>query len=139
MEYLSTKSEQLRQMLKDLDKPKDSSEMKLYSALIDLVDEVTKQQDLLGNKLEELEEFIENMSMDVHDIQELLLKNLDLDALEKPEPQEGDDEERPDDFYTLQCPFCEELFFIERDELDLEVDCPFCGKKVVAADNLVKK
>ncbi len=139
MDYLSDKIDDIRTILKDIDLPKDSAEMKLYRALVDITDKMAQQQDLMVNRIEELEETVETMAMSIHDLQEVIVRNLDLEPIDKPEQGEDFDEEHIDDFYTLQCPFCEELFFIEKDELDLDIPCPFCGKEVKAVDNIVKK
>ncbi len=139
MDFLSDKTEVIRSILREIDLPKDSSEMKLYKALVDMVDQIAQQQDLLTNKVDEIEQTIEELSMSIHDLQEVIVRNLDLEPIDKPEQGEDFDEEHIDDFYTLQCPFCEELFFIENDELDQEIPCPFCGKNVKAIDNIVKK
>ena len=139
MDFLSDKTEVIRSILREIDLPKDSSEMKLYKALVDMVDQIAQQQDLLTNKVDEIEQTIEELSMSIHDLQEVIVRNLDLEPIDKPEQGEDFDEEHIDDFYTLQCPFCEELFFIENDELDQEIPCPVCGKNVKAIDNIVKK
>lgn len=147
MEFMSNKTDEIRLLLKSLKTPENSPEKALYSALVELLDDISKQHDLLNAKLQELEDFTESMSMDLHDIQEIIIKNLDLDSLDNNsnacECEDGKceccgDEAREDDFYTLQCPFCEELFFIEKDELDETIDCPFCNKPVKAIDNIVK-
>ena len=139
MDYLSDKTDAIRNLLREIDLPKDSAEMKLYRALVDITDKIAQQQDLMVNRIEELEETVEVMSMSIHDLQEVIVKNLDLEPVEVPEKGEDFDEEHIDDFYTLQCPYCEELFFIENDELDQDIPCPFCGKSVKAIDNIVKK
>lgn len=139
MDYLSKNASAIIEKLKKLDYPADSKEYILIKEIISLCEDMAGHIDLANNRIEELELEIEDLRNAVRDIQEVIVKNLDLEPVEKPEQEEGFDEERVDDFYTLQCPFCEELFFIEKEELDQEVDCPFCNKKVVAVDNLVKK
>ena len=118
--------------------------------LVRIIEKLANQQDLLYNKINELEEINENLAMNLHDVQEIILKNFDLEDCGDETCDcghcDGDcqscddecDEYRPDSFYTLQCPFCEELFFIEKDELDQSVECPFCSKEIKAAENLVK-
>ena len=46
---------------------------------------------------------------------------------------EGDEE-----FVTLQCNFCEELFFIDVKESGTTVECPFCKKQVIVADTIIE-
>lgn len=139
MDYLSNNALAIIEKLKKLDFPSDSKEYIYIKETIKLCEDMAGHIDLANNKIEELEMEIEELRGAIKDIQEVIVKNLDLEPIEKPEQQDDFDEERVDDFYTLQCPFCEELFFIEKEELDQEVDCPFCNKKVVAVDNLVKK
>ena len=47
MDYLSDKIDDIRTILKDIDLPKDSAEMKLYRALVDLTDKIAQQQDIV--------------------------------------------------------------------------------------------
>ena len=47
MDYLSDKIDDIRTILKDIDRPKDSAEMKLYRALVDLTDKIAQQQDIV--------------------------------------------------------------------------------------------
>lgn len=157
MEFLSGKIDELKKELKNTDLP--PKQKNLFQQLTDLTAAVLQQQDLLTARILELEEQCDQATERLNDLQLQFLQNFDLDECGMPQRQtkighscdcghphsHGDecdcedcDPERPDDFYTLQCPFCEELFFIERDELDLDVECPFCNKTLKAAENIVK-
>ena len=43
-----------------------------------------------------------------------------------------------EDFLTVQCPFCQEIFFLERAEYEDNVECPLCGHTVAVLDNIVE-
>ena len=64
MDFLSDKTEVIRSILREIDLPKDSSEMKLYKAQVDMVDQIAQQQDLLTNKVDEIEQTIEEFEAD---------------------------------------------------------------------------
>ncbi|MDF2684927.1 MAG: hypothetical protein K0S55_108 [Clostridia bacterium] len=143
--YLSDKAAKLRKLLKVLLNERQDrgvenpSETVFFNTLVDLVEDISKEIDLLNNKTQEIEEYSENMSMDLHDIQELVIKNLSLNEDDDDNDDEHEDHEGyNDEFITLQCPFCEELFFIEPDELGENVECPFCNKDVNSQENRIK-
>lgn len=158
MEFLSDKITEIKNEIKKTDfSPRQTI---LISKLTDLTERALQQQDLLTAQLSETEEKYEELAQQLRDLQILFLQNFDVDECGMPQTQTSDihagcecnhdhqhgetcdcgecDPDRPDDFYTLQCPFCEELFFIEKDELDLEIECPFCSKPVKASENIVK-
>lgn len=149
MEFISSRIEEAKRLLKELNP--DPTQKKLYMSLTNLVEQVALKQDILTNKIDELEELNEEMALAIRDIQEILVKNFDIEEEvsggcncgnchgEHHKENEDIDSERIDAFYTLQCPFCEELFFIEKHELDMDIECPFCQKQVKAIDNIVKQ
>ena len=139
--YLSDRAANLKKLLKTmLDERhnqgvENPSEAHFFTELMDFVEDISKNIDLLTNKTQEIEEYSENMSMDLHDIQEILIKNLNIDDNEDDEiDKEGSNKE----FITLQCPFCEELFFVEPEEYGDVVECPFCNKNVNSEENRVR-
>lgn len=151
MEFISGKIADIK---KSLEQAELSAEQKqLFEELTDITQASVQQQDLLTARMLELEEKAEQTEQQLRDLQLIFLKNFEVDECGMPQTEIGcncghghDDDcdcgecdpERPDDFYTLQCPFCEELFFIEKEELDLDIECPFCGKTLKAAENIVK-
>ena len=128
-----------------IEERKDSPDYGLMKEMLALLEDVAGKQDLQTVKNDEIEEELEYLTSVIKDMQQVILDNFDLEgAVEEQHAHECDcgdehcDHEHIDEFYTLQCPFCEELFFIENDEIDGEVECPFCQKKIVAAENIVK-
>lgn len=124
---------------------KDSPDYDLLKEILSLTEEVLTKQDLQTVKNDEIEEELEYLTGIIKDMQQVIIENFDLEeaAAQKHEHScdcghDDCDSAHIDDFYTLQCPFCEELFFIENDEIDGETECPFCNKTVVAAENIVK-
>lgn len=53
------------------------------------------------------------------------------------ECEHGCGDDSYEDFLTVQCPFCQEIFFLERAEYEDNVECPLCGHLVAVLDNLV--
>ncbi len=151
MEFISGKIADMKRALEQAGL--STEQKKLFEELTDITQASVQQQDLLTARLLELEEKAEQTEQQLRDLQLIFLKNFEVDECGMPQTETGCtcghehddgcgcgecDPERPDDFYTLQCPFCEELFFIEKEELDLDIECPFCGKTLKAAENIVK-
>lgn len=142
MDYLSNRIEDLKNRFKDLGLSKESPEYKLINDAISLIGDTAAQQDLANNRIAELEESMDQLYENMKEVQELLIKTLDADEWTPSEDKEDDiqnDDERIDDFYTVQCPFCEMLFIIEKNEIDEDIECPYCNKMFSASENVVKQ
>lgn len=141
MDFVTNKVETLKN---EIEKIKDKPNYDLIKSMLNIIEDISAKQDLQTVKIDELEEEIEYLNTVIGDMQQVIIENFDLEnSMEENEHEhnchcEDCDEEHIDEFYTLQCPFCEELFFIENEELDQTVDCPFCNKPVKAIDNIVK-
>ncbi len=142
MDYLSNRIDDIKKKFKELEISKESPEYKLINEAIALLGDVSAQQDLANNRIAELEESMDQLYENMRDVQELLIKTLDADewtpSSEK-EDEAQDENERIDDFYTVQCPFCEMLFIIEKNEIDEDIECPYCNKMFSASENIVKQ
>lgn len=144
MEFITNKIEAVKT---ELNKLKNTPNYDLLKSIIEILEEVAGKQDLQTVKIDELEEKTEYQDSMINDIQKVIIDALDLTEIEEKDEKECDcddchheehQKDRVDDFYTLQCPFCEELFFIENYEINNTVECPFCNKSIKASENIVK-
>ena len=144
MEFITNKIEAVKA---ELNKLKNTPNYDLLKSIIEILEEVDGKQDLQTVKIDELEEKTEYQDSMINDIQKVIIDALDLTEIEEKDEKECDcddchheehQKDRVDDFYTLQCPFCEELFFIENYEINNTVECPFCNKSIKASENIVK-
>lgn len=141
MDFVTNKVETLKN---EIEKIKDKPNYDLIKSMLNIIEDISAKQDLQTVKIDELEEEIEYLNTVIGDMQQVIIENFNLENSMEENGHEHNyhcedcDEEHIDEFYTLQCPFCEELFFIENEELDQTVDCPFCNKPVKAIDNIVK-
>lgn len=119
-----------------------------------LLDNLNKTETRLGeieDRLMKLEDFSDIISMDIYDIQSILLKkadNITDDDYEDDEEEhehshehhcdDCDCDEHEDDYEDeseasfVRCPFCNTIIFIKRD--DEQLSCPFCGEKFLKSD-----
>ena len=112
----------------------------------------------MEERLLKLEDFSDILSMDVYDIQSVLLKNLGSDILSDDDEDEiglfdnhqhchedgctcgecdcddcNDDNEDDDRASFIRCPFCNTLIFVNSEECD-DISCPFCGEAFLKSD-----
>ena len=119
-----------------------------------LLDNLNKTETRLGeieDRLMKLEDFSDIISMDIYDIQSILLKkadNITDDDYEDDEEEhehshehhcdDCDCDEHEDDYEDeseasfVRCPFCNTIIFIKRD--DEQLSCPFCGEIFLKSD-----
>ena len=144
MEFITNKIEAVKT---ELSKLKNTPNYDLLKSIIEILEEIAGKQDLQTVKIDELEEKTEYQDSMINDIQKVIIDALDLTEIEEKDEKECDcddchheehQKDRVDDFYTLQCSFCEELFFIENYEINNTVECPFCNKSIKASENIVK-
>ncbi len=125
--------------------------LSLVSALLDAFGKTEQRLGEIEDRLMKLEDFSDIISMDIYDIQSLLLKKADdIDLAEDHEDdhphhhehhdgcdcgcedEDGDEGDDENEKSFVRCPFCNTLIFINSD--DEELACPFCGEKFMKSD-----
>lgn len=121
-------------------------------ALLDALKRTEMRLGDLEDRLMKLEDFSDIISMDIYDIQSLLLKKADnIDDLDFDEDDgnsghhhshgdgcdcgcEDEEDEDGDESETsfVRCPFCNTVIFINTE--DEELSCPFCGENFLKSD-----
>lgn len=155
MDFVTNKIDGIKEII---NQKKDSEDYGLMLAMLGILESLAEKQDMQTVKLDELEEEIEYQNSVIKDMQQVILTELGFAEEKEAESEEetqphshihdhsghghecscGCEDGEKEEFYTLQCPYCEELFFIEGDEIDKVVECPFCDKSVKAAENRVE-
>lgn len=172
--YLSTRLDAIKKTLNTLCKTATEEEKSFYESLYDLVSATAQQVDVIGSRLDELEEKTENfetynehLSASLQALRDCIVGDVTVDTdaytadydehhhdgcdcscehehehdgcgcdCDECEHDCGDDSF--EDFLTVQCPFCQEIFFLERAEYEDNVECPLCGHTVAVLDNIVE-
>ncbi len=129
--------------------------LSLAGALLDALKRTETRLGDLEDRLMKLEDFSDIISMDIYDIQSLLLKkaenldDLDFDdddehghhhhhgdgcdcGCEDEDEDEDDGDEDENETSFIRCPFCNTVIFINTE--DEELSCPFCGEKFLKSD-----
>jgi len=114
-----------------LDQTKD--ENILILKLLDVIDELAKDNDDLHKTIDELNEYMESIDEDLSDIEE------DIYGDEEDEDGEGEDEEADNEnerTVEYACPYCGEvmMFDVERFDFDEDYLCPNCHKPLFPED-----
>lgn len=128
MEDLRGKLAYLKGLSEGLDLDNNSKEGKLFSQIIFLLEGMTDVVDNLQDDYDEMFEYVEAIDQDLTDLED--------DVYEEP----FDDEEEDDfDEFSLECPDCNEIVYIDGDtldEADIEVLCPNCHRVVFVQGEL---
>lgn len=107
-------------LLEGLELDKNKPEVKVLSAIVDMLDEITIS-------FSDIKDNYKNLADQVDEIDE------DLCYLEEDFYDEEDDEKNDEDevFYEVTCPTCKETVCIsEQILLDGSIDCPNCGENL---------
>ncbi len=108
----------IRGLARGLDLDEDQKEVKLISAIIDVLDDIALA-------VSDLEEGYNDVSDQLDAVDEDLY-SLEQDFYEEDEEEEDDED---DLFYEVTCPTCNETVCLSEDVLlKGEMDCPNCGE-----------
>ena len=172
--YLSTRLDAVKKTLTALCKTATAEERAYYEALYDIVSATAQQVDVIGSRLDEIEEktenfetYTEHLSASLQSLRDCIVGDVRIDTDAYTADYDGshggeecdcgcddgehscghscgdcdhghcDEDDAYEDFITVQCPFCQELFFVERAEYEDNVECPLCGHSVAVLDNAV--
>ena len=140
---LTEKSAYLKGLADGLEYDKTTKEGKILAALLDLVDEMTKEIESINEDIEEIDEdleyladYVEELDDDLQAVEDFLDEEVELDEDDLDyEECDGDCEScdgcdcADEDYYEIVCPSCGETVCFDQ-ELDPEtLLCPACGEK----------
>lgn len=144
MSYVKEKVSYLRGLFDGLEL-EESSQTKLFSALIDAMDSIADAIDDNEATIDELDECISDIYDSLEEVEEDFYGFLDrLGELEESDDDDDDDDEFPfdeDSFIEVQCPHCDDIIYFDQEMLSSKEDliCPSCNKNVIPADVMEDK
>lgn len=136
----SEKVAYLRGLLEGLEIDLDSKEGKLYSAIIEVLDELASDVTDMQENQNYLEEKTDEIDHDLGELEEFVFDGghagHDHDHCECGcEDEDDDDELLSEDFYESQCPSCGETIYFDEDLIKMdEITCPNCGIRMKIQD-----
>ncbi len=126
----------LRGLAEGLQLDDSKPESKLILKMLDVMDEIAKDNDDLHKALDELNEYMESIDEDLSDMEEDIYGDMS-DEEDDDEDGDDDDEESEDDrTVEYACPYCGEVmvFDVERFDFDEDYLCPNCHKPLFPED-----
>ena len=127
----------------------DKAEAKLINALIELCSEMAEEIECLGEDVEDLIDYCEELDEDLGDVEEVLIEEFDdEDYDDEDEDEEWDDEDEDfeccgdcsscfedcefadEEYYEIVCPSCGETVCFDESVNAEELICPACGEKL---------
>ena len=126
MENVTKRISYLNGLMDGLGVEADSEEMKIYNAILEVLEEINDTIDDLYDYQDELAQQVDLIDDDLAGVEEELIGCCDDD---------GDDDYDYDDdleYYELECPECGDIICIDEDcfEGDDEIICPNCKKPI---------
>lgn len=112
----------LKGLAQGLDIDGASKEGKLFSAIIDVLDEMASSINDVEEVCDELDELVDIIDEDLGSLEEDFYGDDDDD---------DDDDMLEDELYEVTCPSCDNVVYLDEDMiLDGEISCPECGQKL---------
>ena len=119
----------------------DTAEAKLIGALIELCNEMAEEIECLGEDVEDLIDYCEELDEDLGDVEEVLLEEFDDEEDEEEEDEEfecdgdccncfEDCDFADEEYYEIECPSCGEIVCFDESVDSEELLCPACGEKL---------
>ncbi len=126
----------LRGLAEGLQLDESKQETKLILKMLDVLDELAKDNDDLHKALDELNEYMESIDEDLSDMEEDIYGDVS-DEDEEDEDDDGDEEDEDDRTVEYACPYCGEVmvFDVERFDFDEDYLCPNCHKPLFPEDS----
>ena len=124
---LNEKVSYLRGLVEGMGMKDDTNEGKLFTYIIDVLDDMAQAICELETSQAEVEEYVETIDEDLADLEEAVF---DMD--------EDDDYDSDGDshYIELECPHCRETVYFDEDifEDDDDIFCPNCNRTIYSED-----
>jgi len=130
MNNFSEKVSYLKGLMEGMDMDKSTNEGKLFAKIIETLDEFANEVNYINEDLEDMEEYLDAMDDDLTDLED------DFYDLE------DQDDEDDEDFYEVECPSCDEIFYLDDSDLVfdeeglIKVSCPSCGEVIIINEEM---
>ncbi len=129
---LTEKVAYIRGLMEGMEVDKESKEMKIISAVVDLLDDMALTVCDLEDAQAELEEYVEELDEDLGTIEEDIYGEDECDCCDGDCDCCDDDCDCDDGFnYKTECPVCGEDVLLDDEILrDGAFECPHCGETI---------
>ena len=126
---ISEKVAYLKGLMEGLNIDEQTNEGKLFTAIVDVLDEIALEIEDLTDEVMELGDGLDVVSDDLSDVEDIVYDDDDDDDDDDDEDDEDEDEE--EECYATTCPECEEEIYFDDTVLeDGTLLCPNCGAKL---------
>ena len=120
---ISEKVSYLKGLMEGLNIDEQTNEGKLFTAIVDVLDEIALEIEDLTDEVMELGDGLDVVSDDLSDVEDIVYDDDDDD--------DDDDEDEEEECYATTCPECEEEIYFDDTVLeDGALLCPNCGAKL---------
>ena len=120
---ISEKVAYLKGLMEGLNIDEQTNEGKLFTAIVDVLDEIALEIEDLTDEVMELGDGLDVVSDDLSDVEDIVYDDDDDD--------DDDDEDEEEECYATTCPECEEDIYFDDTVLeDGALLCPNCGAKL---------
>lgn len=122
---ISEKVAYLKGLMEGLNIDEQTNEGKLFTAIVDVLDEIALEIEDLTDEVMELGDGLDVVSDDLSDVEDIVYDDDDDDD------DDEDDEDEEEECYATTCPECEEEIYFDDTVLeDGTLLCPNCGAKL---------
>ena len=119
---ISEKVAYLKGLMEGLNIDEQTNEGKLFTAIVDVLDEIALEIEDLTDEVMELGDGLDVVSDDLGDVEDIVYDDDDDD---------DDDDDEEEECYATTCPECEEEIYFDDTVLeDGTLLCPNCGAKL---------
>ena len=132
---INKESAYLRGLLEGFELDSNKKETKLFTKMLELIDEMADHITALEADNAELREYVEELDHDLGAVEEDLYVTDDDDYDDDDDEEEDDDEDEDEEYedeeyYELECPSCGEIICFDESIDPDELVCPACGEKI---------
>jgi endogenous inhibitor of DNA gyrase (YacG/DUF329 family) len=131
MEDLKSRVAYLKGLAAGLGIEENSREGKLFAQIIDVIDSLAEAVTELQDDYTDLADYTEAIDEDLNELEE--------DFYEEDELEDDEDYYDEDEMFSVECPDCHEIVYIDDDMLDdedvVEILCPNCERVVFVNDD----
>ena len=126
---INKESAYLRGLLEGYELDSNKKETKLFTKMLELIDEMADHITALEADNAEMREYIEELDHDLGAVEEDLYMTDDDDECYD-DDEEDDFDEEDDEYYELECPACGEIVCFDESLDPDDLVCPACGEKI---------
>ncbi len=126
---INKESAYLRGLLEGYELDSNKKETKLFTKMLELIDEMADHITALEADNAEMREYIEELDHDLGAVEEdLYMTDDDDECYDEEEEDEFDEEDG--EYYELECPSCGEIVCFDESLDPDDLACPACGEKI---------